>query len=64
MEGAREDDSAVLYTRPMLTTRRASVEDAGLITRHRQAMFADMRDASESVLDEMVRRTSSLGYGG
>ena len=39
----------------MLTTRRASVEDAELITRHRKAMFADMRDAEETVLDEMAR---------
>ena len=36
-------------------TRRATVEDAGLITRHRKAMFADMRDAEEAVLDEMTR---------
>jgi ribosomal protein S18 acetylase RimI-like enzyme len=39
----------------MLMTRRATVEDAGLITRHRKAMFADMRDAEEAVLDEMTR---------
>jgi len=39
----------------MLTTREAVVEDAGLITRHRKAMFADMRDAAETVLDEMGR---------
>jgi ribosomal protein S18 acetylase RimI-like enzyme len=38
----------------MLTTRTAIVDDAGLITRHRKAMFADMRDAPESVLDEMA----------
>lgn len=37
----------------MLTTRRASVEDSELITHHRKAMFADMRDAAEAVLDEM-----------
>jgi len=37
----------------MLTTRRATAEDAGLITRHRKVMFADMRDAAETVLDEM-----------
>ena len=39
----------------MLMTRRATVEDAGLITWHRKAMFADMRDAEEAVLDEMTR---------
>jgi ribosomal protein S18 acetylase RimI-like enzyme len=39
----------------MLTTRKAIVEDAALITRHRKAMFADMRDAEETVLDEMAR---------
>ena len=39
----------------MLTTRRATVNDAELITRHRKAMFADMRDAPEPVLDEMAR---------
>lgn len=39
----------------MLTTRKATVEDAGLITRHRKAMFAGMRDAAESVLAEMAR---------
>jgi ribosomal protein S18 acetylase RimI-like enzyme len=37
----------------MLTTRRATTEDAGLITLHRKAMFADMRDAPETVLEEM-----------
>jgi len=39
----------------MLTTRQATVDDSALITRHRKAMFADMRDASEAVLDEMAR---------
>lgn len=39
----------------MLTTRRANVEDSELITRHRKAMFADMRDAEETVLEEMAR---------
>jgi len=43
------------YTLPMLETRRATVEDAELITRHRKAMFADMRDAPEPVLEEMAR---------
>lgn len=43
------------YTWLMLTTRRATLDDAELITRHRKAMFADMRDAPESVLDEMAR---------
>ena len=37
----------------MLTTRKATAEDSGLITRHRKAMFADMRDAAETVLEEM-----------
>ena len=37
----------------MLTTRRATTEDAGLITLHRKAMFADMQDAPETVLEEM-----------
>lgn len=41
------------YTRRMLTTRRATVEDSALITRHRKAMFRDMRDAAETVLEEM-----------
>jgi ribosomal protein S18 acetylase RimI-like enzyme len=39
----------------MLTTRRATTDDAELITRHRKAMFADMRDAPDAVLDEMAR---------
>jgi ribosomal protein S18 acetylase RimI-like enzyme len=39
----------------MLTTRKAEASDAELITRHRKAMFADMRDAPEAVLDEMAR---------
>ena len=39
----------------MLTTRRATPEDADLITRHRKAMFADMRDAPEPILEEMAR---------
>ena len=43
------------YTRPMLQTRNATVDDADLITRHRKAMFADMRDAPESILEEMAR---------
>ncbi|HLY40904.1 MAG TPA: GNAT family N-acetyltransferase [Terracidiphilus sp.] len=38
----------------MLTTRPATVNDADLITRHRKAMFADMRDASGTVLNEMA----------
>lgn len=36
-------------------TRRATVEDREMITRHRKAMFADMRDATQSVLEEMAR---------
>ena len=39
----------------MLTTRRATVDDSGLITRHRKAMFADMRNAPEQILEEMAR---------
>jgi ribosomal protein S18 acetylase RimI-like enzyme len=39
----------------MLTTRRATRDDAEVITRHPKAMFADMRDASDSVLEEMAR---------
>ena len=39
----------------MLETRRATVDDAALITRHRKAMFADMKDAPEPVLEEMAR---------
>jgi ribosomal protein S18 acetylase RimI-like enzyme len=39
----------------MLATRRAKADDAELITRHRVAMFADMKDASDSVLDEMAK---------
>ena len=38
----------------MLTTRRATVDDCATITRHRKAMFADMREADELVLDEMA----------
>ena len=39
----------------MLTIRRATAEDSELITRHRKAMFEDMRAAPEPVLDEMAR---------
>ncbi|HMG84794.1 MAG TPA: GNAT family N-acetyltransferase [Terracidiphilus sp.] len=39
----------------MLETRRATIDDAELITRHRKAMFADMRDAPEPPLEEMAR---------
>ena len=39
----------------MLKTLRAIVDDAGLITQHRKAMFADMQDAEPAVLDEMSR---------
>ena len=45
----------ISYTQPMLETRRATVADAELITHHRKAMFADMRDAPEPVLEEMAR---------
>ena len=40
----------------MLETRRATIADAELITRHRKAMFADMRDAPGSILEEMGQR--------
>jgi GNAT superfamily N-acetyltransferase len=39
----------------MLTTRRATAHDSELITQHRKAMFADMRDAPDSILNEMGR---------
>jgi ribosomal protein S18 acetylase RimI-like enzyme len=39
----------------MLGTRKATVSDSELITRHRKAMFADMRDAPEPILEEMAR---------
>lgn len=39
----------------MLTTRRATANDSDLITRHRKAMFADMRNAPEPILDQMGR---------
>jgi GNAT superfamily N-acetyltransferase len=39
----------------MLETRRATAEDAELITRHRKAMFADADSAPEAVLEEMAR---------
>jgi GNAT superfamily N-acetyltransferase len=43
------------YTLPMLETRRATPEDAALITSHRRAMFADMGAGTPEVLDEMCR---------
>ena len=43
------------YTRVMLETRRASLNDAELITRHRKAMFADADSAPHPVLEEMGR---------
>jgi ribosomal protein S18 acetylase RimI-like enzyme len=39
----------------MLNTRRASVDDSSLITRHRKAMFADARNAPEDVLEAMSK---------
>ena len=39
----------------MLTTRSANVDDAELITRHRVAMFADMKSAPDATLDDMAR---------
>jgi ribosomal protein S18 acetylase RimI-like enzyme len=39
----------------MLRTRKATVDDTELITRHRKAMFADMRHAPEPILEEMAR---------
>jgi ribosomal protein S18 acetylase RimI-like enzyme len=38
----------------MLTTRRATVEDAELITQHRVAMFADAGSAPDAVLAGMA----------
>ena len=38
----------------MMTTRSANADDAELITRHRVAMFADMGNAPDAVLDEMA----------
>ena len=38
-----------------MKTLKAVVDDAGLITQHRKAMFADMQDAEPAVLDEMSR---------
>ena len=52
---APPSSTQIAYTRVMLETRRATIDDAPLITRHRKAMFADMRDAPESILDEMGR---------
>jgi ribosomal protein S18 acetylase RimI-like enzyme len=43
------------YTQLMLETRKAMVEDAALITRHRKAMFADAGNAPDAVLEEMGR---------
>lgn len=39
----------------MLETRRATIDDTELITRHRKAMFADADSAPEPVLEEMGR---------
>jgi len=39
----------------MLETRKATVADAGLITRHRKAMFADIHEAPDAILDAMSR---------
>ncbi|MGA8090283.1 MAG: GNAT family N-acetyltransferase [Terracidiphilus sp.] len=39
----------------MLDTRKATIDDAGLITRHRKAMFADADSAPPAVLEEMGR---------
>jgi len=39
----------------MLRTRKATVDDVELITRHRKAMFADMRNAPEPILEEIAR---------
>jgi len=50
-----EHPPALSYTWVMLNTRRATVEDAALITAHRKAMFSDAHDADEPVLAEMSR---------
>jgi GNAT superfamily N-acetyltransferase len=39
----------------MLETRRATSDDAALITSHRRAMFADMGAGTPDVLDQMSR---------
>jgi ribosomal protein S18 acetylase RimI-like enzyme len=39
----------------MVTTRRATSNDSDLITQHRKAMFADMRDAPAPILETMAR---------
>ena len=39
----------------MLETRKATIDDAELITRHRKAMFADADSAPHDVLEEMGR---------
>ena len=39
----------------MLTTRLAALSDAAMITAHREAMFAEMGQSTESVLAEMSR---------
>jgi ribosomal protein S18 acetylase RimI-like enzyme len=39
----------------MLTTRLAAIADAGLITAHRKAMFAEMGNVTDSTLSEMSR---------
>lgn len=39
----------------MLMTRLAAISDAALITAHREAMFAEMGQSTESVLAEMSR---------
>src|ERR1700729_1417409 len=41
------------YLSPMLTLRRATVDDAALITEHRHRMFADNQLATEQRYTEM-----------
>ena len=53
--GARSRLCRLPILRIMLTTRLAAISDAALITAHRDAMFAEMGQSTESVLAEMSR---------
>ena len=53
VRGTAPDESNILSG--MLETRKATAEDAALITQHRKAMFADAGDAPEATLDAMSR---------
>jgi GNAT superfamily N-acetyltransferase len=43
------------YTLVVLQTRKATIDDASLITRHRKGMFADMGSAPDEILSDMAR---------